>query len=72
VSSLVLTQSSRSSDIDWSVCVFCQCKTCKRDKQLHKISSDERTKRLLNMATLTDDGEMVYRFTNDGFAENAV
>ena len=24
------------------------------------------------MATLTDDGEMVYRFTNDGFAENAV
>jgi hypothetical protein len=72
VSSLVLTRSSRSSDIDWSVCVFCQCKTCKRDKQLHKISSDERTKRLLNMATLTDDGEMVYRFTNDGFAENAV
>ena len=24
------------------------------------------------MATLTDDDEMVYRFTNDGFAENAV
>jgi len=24
------------------------------------------------MATPTDDGEMVYRFTNDGFAENAV
>jgi hypothetical protein len=24
------------------------------------------------MATLTDDGEMVYRITNDGFAENAV
>jgi hypothetical protein len=24
------------------------------------------------MATLTDDGEMVYRTTNDGFAENAV
>ena len=24
------------------------------------------------MATLTDDGEMVYRITNDGFVENAV
>jgi nitrogen regulatory protein PII-like uncharacterized protein len=24
------------------------------------------------MATLTDDGEMVYRITNDGFSENAV
>ena len=24
------------------------------------------------MATLTDDGEMIYRITNDGFAENAV
>ena len=24
------------------------------------------------MATLTDDGKMVYRITNDGFAENAV
>jgi hypothetical protein len=24
------------------------------------------------MATLTDDGEMVYIITNDGFAENAV
>jgi len=72
VSSLVLTRSSRSSDIVWSVYVFCQCKICKRCKQLHKISSDERTKRLLNMATLTDDGEMVYRITNDGFAENAV
>ena len=44
----------------------------KRYKKLHKISSDERTKRLLNMATLTDDGNMVYRITNDGFAENAV
>ena len=44
----------------------------KRYKKLHKISSDERTKRLLNMATLTDDGEMVYRITNDGFTENAV
>ena len=44
----------------------------KETKQLHKITSDERTKRRLNMATLTDDGEMVYRFTNDGFAENAV
>ena len=53
-------------------CVFYQCKTCKRDKKLHKITSDERIKRLLNMATLTDDGEMVYRITNDGFAENAV
>ena len=72
VSSLVLTRSSRSSDIDWSACVFCQCKTCKRYKKLHKISSDERTKRLLNMATLTDDGEMVYRITNDGFVENAI
>ena len=66
VSSLVLTSSSRSSDIDWSVCVFCQCKTCKRDKQLHNITSDERTKRFLNIATLTDDGEMAYRITNDG------
>jgi hypothetical protein len=46
VSSLVLTRSSRSSDIDWSVCVFCQCKTCKRYKKIHKITSDERTKRL--------------------------
>jgi hypothetical protein len=72
VSSLVLTRASRSFNIDWSVCVFCQCKTCKRDKKLHKITSDERTKRLLNLATLTDDGEMVYRITNDGFAENAV
>ena len=72
VSSLVLTRSSRSSDIDWSVCVFCQCKTCKRYKKIHKISSDERTKRLLNMATLTDDGEMANRIINDGFAENAV
>jgi hypothetical protein len=36
------------------------------------ITSDERTKRLLNKTTLTDDGEMVYRITNDGFAENAV
>ena len=44
----------------------------KETKQLHKITSDERTKRRLNMATPTDDGEMVYRFTNDGFAENAV
>jgi nitrogen regulatory protein PII-like uncharacterized protein len=25
-----------------------------------------------NMTTLTDDGEMVYTITNDGFAENAV
>jgi hypothetical protein len=32
VSRLVLTRSSRSSDIDWSACVFCQCKTCKRDQ----------------------------------------
>ena len=24
------------------------------------------------MATPTDEGKMVYRFTNDGFAENAV
>ena len=24
------------------------------------------------MATLTDDGEMVYRITNNGFAEKAV
>ena len=24
------------------------------------------------MGKLTDDGEMVYRITNDGFAENAV
>jgi len=24
------------------------------------------------MATLTDDDEIVYRITNDGFAENAV
>ena len=24
------------------------------------------------MATLTDDGEMVYRITNDGFVENAI
>ena len=24
------------------------------------------------MATLTDDGEIIYRITNDGFAENAV
>jgi hypothetical protein len=46
VSSLVLTRSSKSSDINWSVCVFCQCKTCKRYKKIHKISSDERTKRL--------------------------
>jgi predicted MarR family transcription regulator len=68
VSSLVLTRFSRSSDIDWSVSMFCQCKTCKRDKILHKITSNERTKRLLNIATLTDDGEMVHRITNDGFA----
>ena len=72
VSSLVLTRSSRSSDIDWSVCVFCQCKTCKRYKQLHKITSDERTKRLLNMSTPTADDKMVYRIANDGVAENAV
>ena len=72
MSSRVLTRSSRSSDIDWYVCVFCQCKTCKRDKALHKITSDERRKRVLNIETLTDDGEMVYRITNDGFAENAV
>ena len=70
--SLILTRSSRSSDIDWSACVFCQCKTCKRDKTLHKTTSDERTKRVLNIATPTDDGEMVYKITNDGFAENAV
>ena len=44
----------------------------KWDKKLHKITSDERTKRLLNKTTLTDDGEMVYTITNDGFAENAV
>ena len=61
VSSLVLTSSSRSSDIDWSVCVFCQCKTCKRDKKLHNNTSDERTKRFLNIATLTDDGEMTHK-----------
>ena len=24
------------------------------------------------MATLTDDGEIIYRITNDGLAENAV
>jgi Tfp pilus assembly protein PilX len=41
-------------------------------KKLHKITSDERTEGRLNMATLTDDGEKVYRITNDGFAENAV
>jgi len=52
--------------------VFCQCKTCKRDTKLHNITSDERTKRFLNIATLTDDGEMTHRITNDGFAENAV
>ena len=72
VNSLVLTRSSRSSDLDWSVCVFCQCKTCKRNKALHKIKSDERTKRVLNITTLTDDGEMVNIITNDGLAENAV
>ena len=72
VSSIVLTRSSRSSDIDWSVCVFCQCKTCKRDTKLHKITSDERTKSLLNIATLADDGEMVHMITNDGFAKNTV
>jgi ribosomal protein S4E len=37
---------------------------------IHKITSDERRKRLLKIATLTDDGEMVYIITNDGFAEN--
>ena len=31
-----------------------------------------KQKRVLNIATLTDDGEMVYRIINDGFAENAV
>jgi hypothetical protein len=44
----------------------------KETKQLHKITSDERTKRRLNMATPTDDGDKVYRITNDGFADNAV
>jgi hypothetical protein len=39
---------------------------------MHTITSYERTKRLLNITILTDDGEMVYRITNDGFAENAV
>ena len=72
VSSLVLTRSNRSSDIDWSAYMFCQCKTCNRDKILHKLTSHERTKRLLNMATLIGDGEMVDIITNDGFAENAV
>jgi hypothetical protein len=32
---------------------------------IHKITADERTKRRLNMATLTDDGEMVYRITSE-------
>jgi len=40
--------------------------------KLHKITSDERTKSLLNIATLADDGEMVHMITNDGFAKNAV
>ena len=43
-----------------------------RPKKIHKITSGERTERLLNITTLTDDGEMVYRITNDGFADNAV
>ena len=38
----------------------------------NKITSDERTKILLNITTQTNDGEMVYIITNDGFAENAV
>jgi hypothetical protein len=36
------------------------------------MTQDEKTKRCLNMATLTDDGEIIYRITYDGFAENAV
>jgi hypothetical protein len=39
---------------------------------IKEITSDERTKGRLSMATLTDDGEKVYRITNDGFADNAV
>ena len=31
-----------------------------------------REQKHLNIATLTDDVEMLYRITNDGFAENAV
>ena len=52
--------------------MFCQWKTCKRDNKLHTITSNERTKRLLNIATLTYDCEMAYNITNDGLAENAV
>ena len=43
-----------------------------KDMYIKEITSDERTKGRLSMATLTDDGEKVYRITSDGFAENAV
>ena len=71
VSSLVLTRPSRSSDIDWPVCVFGNARhvnDAKNYTRFHQM----REQKHLNMATLTDDGEMLYRITNDGFAENAV
>ena len=54
------------------MCVLSMQDMYTRPKKIHKITSGERTERLLNTTTPTDDGEMAYRITNDGFADNAV
>ena len=72
-SPVIMTRSTRVSDTaDWSACIFCKHKTYKKEKKMHKVSSDERIQSIIHTATLTSDNEMLYQISCADFSEKAV
>ena len=51
---------SKSSAINWSVCIFCNKKSYKQDKRLLKIESDERVTRISTAANYYGDSTMLF------------
>jgi hypothetical protein len=41
---------SRSSEIDWTACIFCKHKAFKHDRKMHKVSSENRTQSIKRVA----------------------
>jgi predicted RNA-binding protein with PUA-like domain len=60
---------SRASEINWTACIFCKHKAFKHDRQMHKVSSENRTQSIKRVAEQISDSEMIFKVTSEDFAD---
>ena len=46
---------------DWSLCLFCQCKSHKKNKRMYNISTFNASKKILDAANAKEDFDMIAR-----------